>query len=365
MALNLGRIPFSAEHTPHTSPETRRSKRPTVTRETGIPPTAIDGGAPSTRLAQLGAGTATAVGTIVDGEVGTRSRLAELSIRPDTFGPTDVRFLLGASEERLGRSLAASLGSHIVGVLFIALLLSLAPERVYELIEPNRESYGIVWLPTEGPGGGGGGGGNESLELPRQVQLEGPDETALSVPIQEKPDFVEPEIEPELLQTQQMNIPAVSMAPAANTTAGVLEGLMARANLSQGSGSGGGGGAGEGTGIGPGRGPGLGPGEGGGVGGGVYRPGSGIKVPQLVREVKPRYTADAMRAKVQGTVWLEVVVRPDGTVGDIIVTKSLDTVFGLDEEAIRAAREWRFVPGTRFGEPVSVLVVIELSFTLR
>jgi len=40
-------------------------------------------------------------------------------------------------------------------------------------------------------------------------------------------------------------------------------------------------------------------------------------------------------------------------------------VFGLDLEAMKAARQWRFRPGTRLGEPVAVQVVIELTFTLR
>ena len=61
----------------------------------------------------------------------------------------------------------------------------------------------------------------------------------------------------------------------------------------------------------------------------------------------------------------EDVVLPDGSVGDVRVTKSLDPVFGLDAEAITAARQWRFVPGYRFGQPVPVLVLIELTFTLR
>ena len=59
------------------------------------------------------------------------------------------------------------------------------------------------------------------------------------------------------------------------------------------------------------------------------------------------------------------MVLPDGTVGDVEVIRSLDKVFGLDEEAIKAARQWRFLAGTRFGEPVAVLVTIELTFTLR
>jgi protein TonB len=88
-------------------------------------------------------------------------------------------------------------------------------------------------------------------------------------------------------------------------------------------------------------------------------------MPRLVQEVKPQYTADAMRAKVQGTVWVEAVVMPDGAVGDVRISKSLDQVFGLDQEALKAAKRWKFLPGTRMGEPVPVLVTIELTFTLR
>jgi len=47
------------------------------------------------------------------------------------------------------------------------------------------------------------------------------------------------------------------------------------------------------------------------------------------------------------------------------VIRSLDPVFGLDQEALKAARQWRFVPGRRQGQPVPVLVSIELTFTLR
>ena len=85
----------------------------------------------------------------------------------------------------------------------------------------------------------------------------------------------------------------------------------------------------------------------------------------MLREVKPQYTSDAMRAKVQGTVLLECVVRPDGSVGDVKVVRSLDPTFGLDQEAMKAARKWRFAPGHAQGEPVAVLVTIELTFTLR
>jgi len=166
-------------------------------------------------------------------------------------------------------------------------------------------------------------------------------------------------------EDQTLTIPAKTMGDATQTQVGAIEGTMAAATLSQGSGTGGGAGTGSGGGIGEGRGSGLGPGEGGGTGGGAYRPGNGVELPRVVKEVRPNYTADAMRAKVQGTVWVEAVVLPDGTVGEVSVVRSLDQTFGLDQEAVKAARQWRFRPGTRFGEPVAVLVTIELTFTLR
>ena len=103
----------------------------------------------------------------------------------------------------------------------------------------------------------------------------------------------------------------------------------------------------------------------GGVGGGVYRPGWGIVNPRLLREVKPLYTSEALDEKITGTVYLELVVLPDGTVGDVRITRSLDPVFGLDEQAIKAARQWLFEPGTRFGEPVAILVHLALDFNLK
>ena len=99
--------------------------------------------------------------------------------------------------------------------------------------------------------------------------------------------------------------------------------------------------------------------------GGVYRGGWGIVNPRLLREVLPLYTSEARRAKVTGTVYLELVVLPDGTVGEVRITRSLDPVFGLDEQAIKAARQWLFQPGTRFGEPVAILVNLALDFNLR
>lgn len=97
----------------------------------------------------------------------------------------------------------------------------------------------------------------------------------------------------------------------------------------------------------------------------TYRPGQGVSAPVLLRETKPNYTAEAMRARIQGIVTLECVVMTDGSVGDVRVTRSLDLQFGLDQQAVDALRQWRFRPGMKDGAPVPVLVTVEMSYTLK
>lgn len=94
-----------------------------------------------------------------------------------------------------------------------------------------------------------------------------------------------------------------------------------------------------------------------------YKPGDGVTMPRLIKEVKPSYNAEAMRAKIQGVVKLEVVVKTDGTVGDVRVLQSLDPL--LDPQAISAVKQWTFAPGTKDGQAVAVAVAVEMSFTLR
>jgi TonB family protein len=98
----------------------------------------------------------------------------------------------------------------------------------------------------------------------------------------------------------------------------------------------------------------------------VYRPNdAGVVPPRLLSQVRPQYTAAALKAKIRGSVLLEGVVRPDGTVSDVRVLRSLDVVYGLDEEAVKAFRQARFTPGTRSGQPVPVVVAFESTFTVK
>ena len=100
-----------------------------------------------------------------------------------------------------------------------------------------------------------------------------------------------------------------------------------------------------------------------------YKPGApgseGLTFPRLVKDVNPDYTRAALDKRIKGTVLLDCVVREDGTVGECQVTRSLDQEFGLDQEAIKAARQWLVIPGEKNGRPVPVLVTIEMTFSPR
>jgi protein TonB len=87
--------------------------------------------------------------------------------------------------------------------------------------------------------------------------------------------------------------------------------------------------------------------------------------PKLVQRVPPVYTTAGLRARIAGSVLVDAVVLADGRVGQVRVARSLDKPTGLDDQALGAAREWTFTPGTLDGEPVSMIVSIVLTFSLR
>ena len=251
----------------------------------------------------------------------------------------------------------------IVVALCVYVALRVPPVR--EAINQQLiDNFNLTFLQVPGPGGGGGGGGNKMPEPPKKAELTGKEKQV--VPVTKPPEITPIEKPKDVPKVQELNIPAQVVASGVQSLPGVIANMPSSVDTpSLGNGSGTGAGGGRGSGIGTGEGSGLGDGSGGGMGGGVYHPGNGVSTPELIREVKPNYTGDAMRAKLQGVVEMEAVVMPDGSVGRVRVTRSLDQTFGLDQEAIKAVKQWRFRPGMLRGQPVAVLVNVELTFTLR
>src|SRR5262249_11815153 len=104
-------------------------------------------------------------------------------------------------------------------------------------------------------------------------------------------------------------------------------------------------------------------GEGGGCCEGVYRVGGGVTAPSVIYRIEPEYSEEARKARYQGTVVLEALVRRDGKVDVVHLVRSLG--FGLDQNAIDALKKWRSRPATKNGTPVDVTVNVEVIFNIR
>jgi TonB family protein len=85
--------------------------------------------------------------------------------------------------------------------------------------------------------------------------------------------------------------------------------------------------------------------------------------PQIISRTTAKYTAEALRSGIQGKVLLSATVDKSGKVRDVQVEHSLDP--SLDQEAIKAIRQWRFQPGRESGHAVEVDVRMEITFGLN
>jgi protein TonB len=265
--------------------------------------------------------------------------------------------------ERMAGGMSLSLAAHVICLIVVMFVVSrepLGPAPDVRSPFATRMVFTAEAPAPKGPGGGGGGGEADS-DRSRRAQLVGREAIA------------RPAAPPANIESADSHAdpPAIRVAlPDPQISAGLTEMIGAISDVRP---LDGGRGPGSGSGADGGRGPGINGGQGGGVGDGTLQgsgdegvlPGNGVSWPRLLQEVKPNYTADAMRARVEGMVELEIVVLPDGAVGRVRVTRSLDRAFGLDEEAIKAVRMWRFDPARHLGRPVAARVGVELSFRLR
>ena len=58
-------------------------------------------------------------------------------------------------------------------------------------------------------------------------------------------------------------------------------------------------------------------------------------------------------------------MRDDGSVGAVAVAQSLDSMYGLDNEAVKAAKQWQFRPAEKDGKPIAMRVQLEMTFALK
>jgi hypothetical protein len=118
----------------------------------------------------------------------------------------------------------------------------------------------------------------------------------------------------------------------------------------------------------------------------VYDPGDRIALPQGIKVVEPTHTPQARAARIQGYVVVEAIILATGMVGDVKVVQSElwpylgpsakdqgapkfltpaeVAKFGLDKQAINAAKQSTFSPGTKDGQRVAVRILIRMKFEL-
>lgn len=254
--------------------------------------------------------------------------------------------------------------SLLIHGLLIALLVASFRSVAVHRLEIQQPVIGLVTdvgpyiLPRSAfkAGGGGGGGERDKLAaskgvLPRSSREQlAPPEAVIQ---NEDPKLP---IEPTVVVPPEIHLSLPQMGALGDPMSSIL------GAPSNGTGSSGGIGSGLGGGVGSGNGPGVGPGWGGGIGGGVYHVGGGVTAPQLIYGPEAAFSEKALKAKLQGTVVLRVVVGPDGRAHDIRIQKSLG--MGLNEQAVEAIGRWIFEPSRKDGVAVAVLIDIEVNFHL-
>ena len=94
----------------------------------------------------------------------------------------------------------------------------------------------------------------------------------------------------------------------------------------------------------------------------IYTPGTaGVSMPECEYCPQPEFTDDAVRAKVQAVVVLDVVISAEGKAVEIRIKQGFG--YGLDRNAVNGVRTWRFKPAYGpDGRPVAVRQVVEITF---
>ena len=90
------------------------------------------------------------------------------------------------------------------------------------------------------------------------------------------------------------------------------------------------------------------------------------EMPTAIRQTRPIFPDIAKQNNVEGTVIVEAWVKVDGTVGNVRIIKSVQSIpGGLDDAAIKAVWQWTFEPAKSGGRPVACWVKIPLNLKLE
>jgi len=91
------------------------------------------------------------------------------------------------------------------------------------------------------------------------------------------------------------------------------------------------------------------------------RVGGNVQAAMAIRAPKPAYPPLAKQARIQGVVRLNAVIGKDGTIQNLTAASGHPL---LVPAALEAVRQWLYKPTLLNGEPVEVVTVIDVNFTL-
>lgn len=88
---------------------------------------------------------------------------------------------------------------------------------------------------------------------------------------------------------------------------------------------------------------------------------TGVRAPMPYRRIRPEYTAEASRFRLQATVDAEVDIDAEGRIARIEFTRWAG--YGLEGSVEKAIRSMNWRPGERNGKPLPVRVLLRYNFT--
>jgi protein TonB len=261
-----------------------------------------------------------------------------------------------SKDEQFSRTQAISLAAHalvIALIIVVPLLLSgwLRPPAIKagSLDVTPLEPVISPFLPKPAKQLAGGGGGQHDLKKASRGTPPKFSWTQAARPMVHPPEHPKIAVAPTILGNPDIKMPDPKLPNWGDPLARNNNDSM---------------GQGRGNGLGDGNGNGLGKGEGWNTGGGLPNAGSGgYGIPQCLYCPRADYSDAAMKVKIQGIVELLAVITIDGRVTDIHVVRGLG--YGLDENAVKAARTWRLRPALGpDGKPAAVREIIDMQFQL-
>lgn len=85
-----------------------------------------------------------------------------------------------------------------------------------------------------------------------------------------------------------------------------------------------------------------------------------VSSPKVVSAVEPEHPPALFERGLGGSAKVTISIAADGTVSDVAVAEASDPAFG--EAAVAAAKQWKFEPATRDGEPIAIKVSQRFDF---